>query len=272
MQEHRKLIIVPVRHSQPHSSARRHLTLSIMHTAIVLLIACLVASSVHAIPSTKSRLRSSAPTATARSLVRGDNHDHHQYSNNHINNNNNNHGPLQQRSSTAVQVVANGAAAGEEATIIWTALNSITTLLLTCGLDVYFSKVGLVDDNTMAVLSKLIFNIFQPAFLFSNVLKIVATVFAQLSTNCKCKKPSARRQPRSDKQQNLGPLLLCFYYVKVLLYTMYTRILYTQYLVLCLYSSCFEDADEPEADRGHSQHVNKQQNLGQSAASVFLSL
>ena len=89
----------------------------------------------------------------------------------------------QMRSNTAVAtVVANGADTATS-TIILTALNSIATLLSTCGLGAYFSKLGLLDDNTLAVMSKLVFNIFQPAFLFSNVFKIVAVVMAGSEKN-----------------------------------------------------------------------------------------
>jgi hypothetical protein len=151
-----------------------------MQAFIILTGVCIVASFVHAIPSTKSRrqLMPSSQVSTARGLVRGGDNQHEYNTNDHQNN----FGPISQRSSsTAVSVVAYGADA--EKTIIFTALNSIATLLSTCGFGVYFSKVGLIDDNTLGVLSKLIFNVFQPAFLFSNVFKIVAQIMAGTEKN-----------------------------------------------------------------------------------------
>ncbi len=59
------------------------------------------------------------------------------------------------------------------------AMNSISKLLATCGLGVWAGKVGVLDQTALGVLSKLIFNVFQPCLLLVNV----ASTVAQLKTS-----------------------------------------------------------------------------------------
>ena len=57
-----------------------------------------------------------------------------------------------------------------------TALKSIANLMSTCGAGVYFAKSGILDQNSISVLSKLVFSIFQPCFLFASVFKVVSKI------------------------------------------------------------------------------------------------
>eukprot|EP01033_Poteriospumella_lacustris_P004765 gene4765-3420_t len=70
------------------------------------------------------------------------------------------------------------AAAGSDSTAIINraALKAIGKLLSTCGIGVWAGKVGILDQAALSVLSKLIFNIFQPCLLFVNVARTVANL------------------------------------------------------------------------------------------------
>lgn len=69
------------------------------------------------------------------------------------------------------------AAGGDSTAIInRAALKAIGKLLSTCGIGVWAGKVGILDQAALSVLSKLIFNIFQPCLLFVNVARTVANL------------------------------------------------------------------------------------------------
>lgn len=54
------------------------------------------------------------------------------------------------------------------------AIKAISKLVSTCGIGVWAGRSGLLDQNALSVLSKLIFNLFQPCLLFVNVASTVA--------------------------------------------------------------------------------------------------
>mmetsp|Transcript_40988 Transcript_40988/g.41862 ORF Transcript_40988/g.41862 Transcript_40988/m.41862 type:complete len:445 (+) Transcript_40988:80-1414(+) len=54
------------------------------------------------------------------------------------------------------------------------AVGAVLKLISTCGLGAYASKVGILDKNSLTVLSKLVFSIFQPCLLFCNVAACIA--------------------------------------------------------------------------------------------------
>jgi predicted permease len=56
------------------------------------------------------------------------------------------------------------------------AVKAVAKLLSTCGLGIWASKAGILDQNAVAVLSKLIFSVFQPCLLFVNVASTVANI------------------------------------------------------------------------------------------------
>ena len=49
-------------------------------------------------------------------------------------------------------------------------VRAISKLLATCGIGIWASKAKLLDRTALSVLSKLVFGLFQPCLLFSNVL------------------------------------------------------------------------------------------------------
>jgi len=53
-------------------------------------------------------------------------------------------------------------------------LNAIAKLLSTCGLGGIAARAGILDKNAIGVLSKLVYNVFQPCLLFANVCMTVA--------------------------------------------------------------------------------------------------
>lgn len=75
------------------------------------------------------------------------------------------------------------ASADANAVIVQVALKSIANLLSTCGVGFVFAKKGLLDQNSLSTLSKLIFSVFQPMFLFGNVFSVVSNIFASGETN-----------------------------------------------------------------------------------------
>lgn len=75
-------------------------------------------------------------------------------------------------------VAAAPVSAASAATINRAAIKAISKLISTCGIGVFAAKVGILDQTALGVLSKLIFNIFQPCLLFVNV----ATTVAELSS------------------------------------------------------------------------------------------
>lgn len=67
-------------------------------------------------------------------------------------------------------------AASQAAVINKAAIRAIAKLLSTCGIGAWAGSVGILDQNALGVLSKLIFNIFQPCLLFVNVASTVAKI------------------------------------------------------------------------------------------------
>lgn len=68
------------------------------------------------------------------------------------------------------------ATASSTALINKSAIKAIGKLLSTCGIGVWAGKIGILDQAALSVLSKLIFNIFQPCLLFVNVARTVANL------------------------------------------------------------------------------------------------
>lgn len=64
-----------------------------------------------------------------------------------------------------------------------TALKSIANLLSTCGFGVLTAKLGILDGVALSVLSKLVFSIFQPCFLFASVFKVVSKISTSTEQN-----------------------------------------------------------------------------------------
>lgn len=58
------------------------------------------------------------------------------------------------------------------------AIKSISKLLSTCGLGIFAGRTGVLDQSSLGVLSKLIFNVFQPCLLLVNVASTVAQLKA----------------------------------------------------------------------------------------------
>eukprot|EP01038_Epipyxis_sp_PR26KG_P005549 gene5549-7669_t len=56
------------------------------------------------------------------------------------------------------------------------AIKAILNLLSTCSIGAVAGKIGLLDQNAISILSKLIFNIFQPCLLFVNVANVIASI------------------------------------------------------------------------------------------------
>jgi len=54
------------------------------------------------------------------------------------------------------------------------AFKAILKLASTCGLGALATKIGFIDKNSLSVLSKLVFNVFQPALLFVNVAATIS--------------------------------------------------------------------------------------------------
>lgn len=72
--------------------------------------------------------------------------------------------------------VAICASAAQASSVVTTsAIKAILKLIGTCGIGIYAGKTGVLDKTALSVLSKLIFNIFQPCLLFCNVAQTVAT-------------------------------------------------------------------------------------------------
>ena len=66
--------------------------------------------------------------------------------------------------------------AAPTATVTKAAVKAVAKLLSTCGLGVWSAKAGILDQNAVGVLSKLIFSVFQPCLLFVNVASTVASI------------------------------------------------------------------------------------------------
>lgn len=54
------------------------------------------------------------------------------------------------------------------------AIRAVTKLLVTCGIGASSAKRGILDQKAIEVLSKLVFNLFQPCLLFVNVAQTIA--------------------------------------------------------------------------------------------------
>lgn len=54
------------------------------------------------------------------------------------------------------------------------AINAVSKLLSTCGIGVLATRQGYLDKTAIEVLSKLVFNLFQPCLLFVNIVSTVA--------------------------------------------------------------------------------------------------
>lgn len=71
------------------------------------------------------------------------------------------------------------AAASLSAEIQTSAIRAVAKLLATCGLGVWSAKQGILDQQALSVLSKLVFHLFQPCLLFVNVAQTVSTQAAK---------------------------------------------------------------------------------------------
>jgi len=69
---------------------------------------------------------------------------------------------------TKVQMVATATSVNAAA------LRAISKLLSTCGLGAVASRKGILDKTAISVLSKMVYNVFQPCLLFVNVMSTVA--------------------------------------------------------------------------------------------------
>eukprot|EP01039_Chlorochromonas_danica_P009826 gene9830-10869_t len=67
-------------------------------------------------------------------------------------------------------------ASAQSAAINKAAIKAISKLLSTCGIGVLAGKAKILDQSALSVLSKLIFNVFQPCLLFVNVASTVANL------------------------------------------------------------------------------------------------
>jgi auxin efflux carrier family protein len=67
-------------------------------------------------------------------------------------------------------------AAAPSAAINKAAIKAISKLLSTCGIGIIAGKAKILDQAALSVLSKLIFNVFQPCLLFVNVASTVANL------------------------------------------------------------------------------------------------
>lgn len=83
--------------------------------------------------------------------------------------------PLPKPTDRNVQFVASMQASSASATINKAAVGAISKLIGTCGIGVWAAKSGILDQNSIGVLSKLIFSLFQPCLLFVNVASTVAS-------------------------------------------------------------------------------------------------
>ena len=83
---------------------------------------------------------------------------------------------LAPRRKTSSSLLAVSASAAQASSVVTTsAIRAILKLIGTCGIGVYAGKKGVLDKSSLAVLSKLVFNIFQPCLLFCNVAQTVAS-------------------------------------------------------------------------------------------------
>lgn len=78
------------------------------------------------------------------------------------------------------QKVRLAAAGGSlSAQIQTSAIRAVAKLLATCGLGVWSAKKGILDQQALSVLSKLVFHLFQPCLLFVNVAQTVSNQAAK---------------------------------------------------------------------------------------------
>ena len=61
-------------------------------------------------------------------------------------------------------------------------LKAILKLVSTCGIGAYATKHGMLDKQALSVLSKLVFNIFQPCLLFVNVAQTISNAGAPMDS------------------------------------------------------------------------------------------
>lgn len=80
--------------------------------------------------------------------------------------------------AAAATAAALASSASSSAVINRAAIKSISKLLSTCGLGIWAGKAGVLDQTALGVLSKLIFNVFQPCLLLVNVASTVAQLKA----------------------------------------------------------------------------------------------
>jgi hypothetical protein len=78
--------------------------------------------------------------------------------------------------TTAAKTATAASAAASSAVVTRAAVKAIAKLLSTCGIGVIAAKSNVLDQNSVAVLSKLIFYLFQPCLLFVNVAQTVASI------------------------------------------------------------------------------------------------
>ena len=85
-------------------------------------------------------------------------------------------GRQQQLGKQRLQPVAVTASAAQASSAVTSsAIKAVLKLIGTCGIGVYAGKQGILDKTALSVLSKLVFNIFQPCLLFCNVASTVAS-------------------------------------------------------------------------------------------------
>ena len=75
-----------------------------------------------------------------------------------------------QRADTSLKVVASTVSSE----ISSSAVKAVAKLLSTCGIGAFAAQKGILDSQAISVLSKMVFNIFQPCLLFVNVCETVA--------------------------------------------------------------------------------------------------
>lgn len=75
-----------------------------------------------------------------------------------------------QRTETSLKVVASTVSSEIQSS----AVKAVAKLLSTCGIGAYAAQKGILDSQAISVLSKMVFNIFQPCLLFVNVCETVA--------------------------------------------------------------------------------------------------
>ena len=82
---------------------------------------------------------------------------------------------LHQRRVAKPLLAVSASAAQASSVVTKSAIKAILKLVGTCGIGIYAGKNGILDKASLGVLSKLVFNIFQPCLLFCNVAQTIAS-------------------------------------------------------------------------------------------------